>query len=74
MNPPRSENSKSFPISTPGAEMKTAYKQWSQVLGLALLPTHFVPLSRSLLPSETLVSSSVNSSPSKAQWFTPVIA
>lgn len=53
--------------------MKIAYKQWSQVLGLALLPTHFVPLSTKV-PSEALVSSSVNSSLSKAQWFTPVIA
>lgn len=48
------------------------YKQWSQLLGMALLLTHFVPLSRWHVPSETLVSSSMNSTPTKAQWFTPV--
>lgn len=46
--PPQVSGLRKSSSTIPGAEVKTAFKQWSQVLGLAL--------SKSPLPSKVLVS------------------
>lgn len=72
-NTPRFEEGECLPISIPGAEMKTTQNEGVPGSRLDSASNSFVPLSKSLLPSEPLVSSSVSHSFSKPQWFTSIV-